>query len=56
MKKKYEIPTIEVMALTTEAILEASEASLNLIDADATAPGLSREFPLFNDMDITFEE
>ena len=47
MKKIYEIPTIEVMTVTAEAILEAS---LTLIDENATGPGLSREFPVFNDV------
>ena len=47
MKKIYEIPTIEVMTVTAEAILEAS---LPLIDENATGPGLSREFPVFNDV------
>lgn len=47
MKKIYEIPTIEVMTVTAEAILEAS---LPMFDADATTPGMSREFPIFNDL------
>ena len=47
MKKKYEMPTIEVMAVTTEAILEAS---LPLIEQDAEFPGMGREFPIFNDI------
>lgn len=51
MKKIYEIPTIEVMTVTSEAILEAS---LPLIDEDAQTPGMSREFPVFNE--IPFEE
>ncbi len=51
MKKIYEIPTIEVMTVTAEAILEAS---LPLIDEDAQTPGMGREFPVFNE--IPFEE
>ncbi len=54
MKKIYEIPTIEVMTVTAEAILEAS---LPLMEDDATGPGMSREFPIFNDItEIPFEE
>jgi hypothetical protein len=47
MKKIYEIPTIEVMTVTAEAILEAS---LHLIDENATGPGMSREFPIFDEI------
>ena len=53
MKKKYEIPAIEVMEVTTEAILEAS---LPLIDEDATVPGMGREFPIFNTIEFEVEE
>ena len=40
MKKKYIIPTLEVVQTETEALLEAS---LELIDDDATGDGMSRE-------------
>ena len=47
MKKIYEIPTVEAMAVVAETLLEAS---LPLIDEDATDPGMAREFPIFNDI------
>lgn len=40
MKKQYEIPAVEVMETTTEALLQAS---LPLIDEGATGSGMSRE-------------
>ena len=47
MKKIYEIPTIEVMTVTAEAILEAS---LSLMEGEATGPGMSREFLIFDEI------
>lgn len=47
MKKIYEIPTVEAMAVVAETLLEAS---LPLIDEDASEPGMAREFPIFNDI------
>lgn len=46
MKKKYIIPTLEVIQTETEALLEAS---LELIDDDANDDGMSRELDIFFD-------
>lgn len=46
MKKKYIIPTLEVIQTETEALLEAS---LELIDENANGDGMSRELDIFFD-------
>lgn len=48
MKKKYIIPTLEVIQTETEALLEAS---LELIDENANGDGMSR-----GEMGIFFNE
>ena len=47
MKKKYIIPTLDVMEIEAEALLEAS---LELKEGEAQQPGMSREldFLLFD--------
>lgn len=46
MKKKYIIPTQDVMEMEAEALLEAS---LELKNDNATGEGMSRELDIFFD-------
>ena len=46
MKKKYIIPTLDVMEIEAEALLEAS---LELKEGDAQQPGMARELDIFFD-------
>lgn len=46
MKKKYIIPTLDVMEIEAEALLEAS---LELKEGNATGEGMARELDIFFD-------